>query len=96
MMRRRWSLLLGLADDAWKAGAPRIVPAIAEKSTPEEAVGAAHRQLLGVEPPAKITLAIVEGMGLKRGLPFDTRKDALPLARRMLAYCAMTPAFQTR
>jgi hypothetical protein len=27
---------------------------------------------------------------------FDSRKDALPLARRMLAYCAMTPAFQTR
>jgi len=35
-------------------------------------------------------------MGLKPGTPFDTRKDVLPLAKRMLAYCAMTPAFQMR
>ncbi len=96
MMRRRWSLLLGLADDAWKAGAPAIAHAIAGKSTPEQAVGAAHRQLLGIEAPTKVTIAIVEGLELKPGQPFDTRKDALPLARRMLAYCAMTPAFQTR
>jgi uncharacterized protein (DUF1800 family) len=96
MMRRRWSLLLGLADDAWKAGAPTIAQAIAGKPTPEQAVGAAHRQLLGIEAPTKVTIAIVEGLELKPGQPFDTRKDALPLARRMLAYCAMTPAFQTR
>jgi uncharacterized protein (DUF1800 family) len=96
MMRRRWSLLLGLADDAWKAGAPTIAQAIAGKPTPEQAVGAAHRQLLGVDAPAKVTIAIVEGLGLKPDQPFDSRKDALPLARRMLAYCAMTPAFQTR
>lgn len=96
MMRRRWSLLLGLADDAWKAGAPTAALAVAEKATPEQAAGEAYRRLLGAEPPAKITMAIVEGMGLKPGAVFESRKDALPLARRMLAYCAMTPAFQTR
>ena len=96
MMRRRWSLLLGLADDAWKAGAPAIARSIAEEPTPEQAVGAAHRELVGVEASPEVTIAIVEGLGLKRGLPFDTRKDAVPLARRMLAYCAMTPAFQGR
>jgi hypothetical protein len=52
--------------------------------------------MLGSEAPTKVTMAIVEGMGLKPGMAFDSRKDALPLARRMLAYCAMTPAFQTR
>src|SRR5476649_223549 len=96
MMRKRWELLLGLADDAWKAGAPKFAQALAEKPTAEEAVNAAHRQLLGVEAPAKTVHAIVDGMGLKPGMPFDTRKDAPQLARRLLAYCAMTPAFQMR
>jgi len=96
MVRRRWSLLLGLADDIWKAGAPIAAVAIAEKDTPESAVRAAHRVLLGSEGDGKLVMAIVHGLGLKPGLPFDTRKDALPLARRMLAYCAMTAAFQMR
>ena len=96
MMRRRWSLLLGLADDAWKAGAPQAALAVAEKTTAEHAAGEAYRRMLGAEPPPKVTMAIVEGLGLKPGMAFDNRKDALPLARRMLAYCAMTPVFQTR
>ena len=96
MMRRRWSLLFGLADDAWKAGTPQAALMVAQKPTPEQAVNAAHRQLLGVEAPTRVSLAIVDGLGLKGGTPFDTRKDALPLAKRMLAYCAMTPAFQMR
>ncbi|HLG49674.1 MAG TPA: DUF1800 domain-containing protein [Reyranella sp.] len=96
MMRQRWGLLLGLSDDAWKAGASQAAPAIAEARTSEQAADAAHRRLLGIEAPPKIVHAVVEGIGLKPGMPFDTRRDALPLARRMLAYCAMTPAFQTR
>ncbi len=35
-------------------------------------------------------------MGLKPDTPFQSRKDAPALAKRLLAYCAMTPAFQTR
>jgi uncharacterized protein (DUF1800 family) len=96
MMRRRWSLLLGMAEDAWKAGAPQLALILAQQPTPEQAVNAAHRRLLGVEAPPRVTMAIVEGIGLKPGMPFDTRKDVLPLAKRMLAYCAMTPSFQVR
>jgi uncharacterized protein (DUF1800 family) len=96
MMRRRWSLLLGLADDAWKAGAPPAAASVAEQATPAAAVNLAHRHLMGTQAPSPVLRAIVEGMGLKPGSAFDTRKDALPLARRMLSYCAMTPAFQTR
>jgi uncharacterized protein (DUF1800 family) len=95
-MRHRWTLLLGLADDWWKAGAPQSAAAIAEARTPHAAVNAAYRQLLGEEAPAKVAHAVVEGLGLKPDLPFDTRKDAPLLARRMLAYCAMAPAFQSR
>ena len=96
MMRHRWSLLLGLSDDAWKAGAPEAAMAIAEKRTAEEALNTAHRHLLGVAAPPKVMMAIIEGMGLHPGMPFDTRTDALQLSRHMLAYCAMTLAFQTR
>lgn len=96
MMRARWALLFGLSDDAWKAGAPKLAEKVAEQPTPEQAVNAAYRALLGGEAPARTQHAIVTGIGLKPGLPFNTRKDALPLARRMLAYCAMTPEFQTR
>ena len=96
MMRARWSLLLGLADDAWKAGAPDTTRWIANKPTPEAAVAAAHHMLLGVEPPPRTMAALMTGLGLRPGLVFEARKDAVPLARRMLAYCAMSPEFQTR
>jgi len=96
MMRARWGLLFGLSDDAWKAGAPAIASAIADRPTPEAAVAVAHQRLLGSAPPPPVTAAILGGMGLKPGIALETRKDAVPLARRMLAYCAMSPAFQTR
>ena len=96
MMRKRWEMLLGLSADAWKSGAPKFAQALAGKRTPVEAVTTAHRQLLGTEVSPKTVQAIVEGMGLHPAMPFDTRKDALQLSRHMLAYCAMTPAFQTR
>ncbi len=96
MMRMRWVMLFGMADDAWKAGPPVLAQALATKPTAEQAVNAAHRELLGVDVQPAVAHAIVAGMGLKPGMPFETRKDALPLARRLLAYCAMTPAFQTR
>ena len=96
MMRMRWAMLFGLADDAYKAGAASAATAIAGHPTPEAAVAAAHRTLLGREASPQVTAAILGGMGLKPGIAFETRKDALPLARRMLAYCAMSPAFQTR
>ncbi|SJZ85816.1 Protein of unknown function [Enhydrobacter aerosaccus] len=96
MMRRRWELLLGLSNDVWKAGPTHAATAVADKATAEEAVSVAHHRLLGVEAPPPVARAIVDGMGLKPGMPFDTRKDALPLSRQILAYCAMTPAFQVR
>jgi uncharacterized protein (DUF1800 family) len=96
MMRARWSLLLGLSDDAWKAGAPAVVPTIAGRATPEAAIAAAHQTLFGSEPSAQVAAAILSGLGVKPGIALDTRKDAVPLAKRMLAYCAMAPGFQTR
>jgi uncharacterized protein (DUF1800 family) len=97
MMRARWALLLGMADDAWKAGPSEVAQEIASGApSAQVALIVAHRKLLGVDPPAKVSAAILGGLGLQPAASFESRKDALPLARRMLAYCAMTPAFQTR
>jgi uncharacterized protein (DUF1800 family) len=96
LMRRRWILLLGLAEDWWKAGAPQSADAIAAARTPYAAVDAAYRHLSGEEAPPKVAQAIVEGLELRLDQPFSARKDAPALARRMLAYCAMAPAFQMR
>ncbi len=96
MIRARWTLMLGLVEDYWKAGVAAVVPAIASRPTPEAAVAAAHQRLLGSEPPPQVTAAILTGMGLRPGISLEARKDTVPVAKRMLAYCAMTPAFQTR
>src|SRR5471032_1159319 len=96
MMRARWALTLGLAEDGWKSGATAVLPAIAGRATPEAAITAAHQALLGTEPSAQISAAILSGLGVKPGSAFEARKDAMALAKRMLAYCAMAPGFQTR
>ena len=96
MMRRRWSLLLGLANDGWKAGAPPAAAELAQSATAEQAVKDAHRTVLGREAPDQVANAILAGMNLKPGILLKERKDALAIARQMLTYCAMTPAFQTR
>ncbi|MBN9535961.1 MAG: DUF1800 domain-containing protein [Alphaproteobacteria bacterium] len=96
MMRRRWSLLLGLADDAWKAGVSEAALTVAEQPSAGAALYAAYRQILGGGPSPEVTIGILGGMGLKPDTPFQSRKDAPALAKRLLAYCAMTPAFQTR
>lgn len=96
MMRARWGMLLGLAEDAWKAGSPGALASIAAKPTPEEAVTAAHVKLLGTSPTTKVMGGIVGGLGIRAGSEFEVRKDAMSLSRRMLAYCAMASEFQTR
>ena len=52
--------------------------------------------MLGREAPDQVANAILAGMNLKPGILLKERKDALAIARQMLTYCAMTPAFQTR
>ena len=59
-------------------------------------MAAAHHRLLGVEASPKVTAAVMSGLGLHAGMDFEAHRDAVPLARRMLAYCAMSPDFQTR
>ena len=95
-IRRRWSLVLGLADEAWKTGHPAVADRIAQEPTSEGALASSHEVLLGTPPSAKVAAAVLGSLGLDAKASFARRKDALPLARRLLAYCGMTPEFQVR
>lgn len=95
-MRRRWSLLLGLADNAWGTGAPEAAEAVAAQPTLLAAVTAANRILLGTEPDAGLVNAIAAGLRIDPKAPFKARGDAPARARRVLAYCALSTPFQVR
>lgn len=95
-VRRRWSLLMGLADNAWAAGVSNVAEIVAAEPTVARAMLTAHQALLGAAPDQRTQAAIIEGMNLRPRDGFSNRKDAPALARRLLAYCGMLPAFQTR
>ena len=94
--RKRWSLLLGLADNGWGAGVPQAVEPIAHQPTVAAGIGEAHRHLLGSEADAALVNAIATGMALDPKANLKGRGDAAPVARRLLAYCAMSAPFQMR
>ncbi|MBS0244447.1 MAG: DUF1800 family protein, partial [Proteobacteria bacterium] len=95
-IRKRWTLVLGLAEDWWKTGAPAAAAEIARLPTAGTALDRAHALLHGsLASPATAT-AILHGMGLGPQTPFAARKTALQESRRLLAFCAMTPEFQRR
>lgn len=96
-MRRRWSLLLGLAENWWKTGALDGARLFPEPVGAREAVDGWQRALHGAEPEAATTGAILAGMALDpaaRLVPGS--KDGDATLRRLAAYTAMAPRFQTR
>jgi uncharacterized protein (DUF1800 family) len=95
-LRRRWSLVLGLADDWWKSGTSAAADEIAHAPTAIAALQASHAVLLDGPASPAVASAILGGLHLDPGAPFAARKDAVPLARHLLAYVAMTPEFQRR
>jgi len=95
-MRRRWSLVVGLADNTWGTGLTGAAESVAAEPTVGRALIAARQAVTGSAPDERTASAIFEGMGLNPRDGFAARKDAPALSRRMLAYCAMLPSFQTR
>jgi uncharacterized protein (DUF1800 family) len=95
-LRHRWSLLIGLADNAWATGQPRVAESVAAEPTVGRALITAHQALFGTAPVERTASAILEGMNLHPHDAFSNRKDAPALSRRLLAYCGMLPPFQIR
>src|ERR1700730_124651 len=68
-VRRRWSLVLGLADEAWKTGHPVAADGIAQEPTADAALARSHKVLLGAPPPASVAAAVLGGLGLDDKAP---------------------------
>ncbi len=96
-LRRRWSLLLGLAENGWKTGALDTTRVFAGPVTAQEAADGWQRSLLGTEPAATTTRAILDGMKLDPAARLAPgSKDGDARLRRIAAYAAMAPRFQVR
>jgi uncharacterized protein (DUF1800 family) len=97
IMLRRWSLLLGLAENWWKTGV--FTPS--ERLSGPDTVGAVAREwqrvLAGYEPPDRSVDAILAGMRLNPDARITPDgKDADAKLRRIVAYTAMAPWFHLR
>jgi uncharacterized protein (DUF1800 family) len=95
-VRRRWSLVLGLADNAWATGLPGVANMVAAEPTVGRAMITAHQALFGTAPDQPTASAVLGGMSLNPRDSFSSRNNAPALSRRLLAYCGMLPSFQTR
>ena len=94
-MRRRWALIIGLADNAWQNG---VIPAVAHRAagTPTpRALTAYWLRRLGAD--AADEPVIVEALGRAPDQPVG-RPDEADYAKRLAriaAYAALVPSFQS-
>ncbi|CAO3434405.1 hypothetical protein [Azospirillum doebereinerae] len=96
-MRRRWSLILGLAENRWGSGALDGTRLFSDPVTAQEAADGWQRALHGAEPEEATSRAILAGMALDpaaRLVPGSRDGDAK--LRRIAAYAAMAPRFHAR
>lgn len=97
-MRRRWQLVQGLAENRWGNGLvdPRAALGPASRSFGAAADDWAAR-LLGVAPGWPGAQAILAGLNIDPARALDAGKpaDTTNLLRRILAFTAMSPEFQS-
>lgn len=96
VLRRRWSLVMGLSDNSWGTGAFTPARRLAASVRAGEALQAWHGELTGTEADEPTMAAILAGLNLAAEDNFGQRADVNALTRRMVAYCAMTAAFNLR
>ena len=96
VLRKRWTLVSGLSDNWWGTGVFSPSARLNRPVTAAQAIALWHGELTGLEADGRTVAAILSGMQLAAGapLPGDSRSD--PVHRRILACCAMTPAFNLR
>lgn len=96
-MRRRWALLLGLADNAWKTGMLDIGATFTGPVTALAAAETWQRKLHAGEPEAETSDAILSGMALDPAAVLTPgSRDGDARLRRMAAFVAMAPRFNRR
>ncbi|MCW2240012.1 DUF1800 domain-containing protein [Azospirillum canadense] len=96
-MRRRWSLLLGLAENWWKTGAPDPARHFSGPVAAGPAVDHWQRVLFGRDPAPDVTAAILAGMKLGPDATLAPgSRDGDARLRRIAAFVAMAPPFHQR
>ncbi|MCW2245726.1 uncharacterized protein (DUF1800 family) [Azospirillum fermentarium] len=96
-MRRRWALVMGLAENRWGTGAAALPAGTPPPATAQAAAEAWQRTLFAGPPDPAVTAAVLPGVGLAPGvpLPADPHK-AGEVLHRLAAYVAMAPRFNLR
>jgi uncharacterized protein (DUF1800 family) len=96
-MRRRWLILLALADNSWGTGALEPAPALAGgATTPRQAADFWLRAMLGTVDPAA-SEAIAGAVDRPPDLPIGPPEapDTKKRLARIAAFAAMSPEFQS-
>ncbi len=96
VLRQRWALVLGLSENWWGTGAFDPTAALAGPMAAADALAHWHQELTGIPPAPETVSAILDGMRLPADRLLGQRPESIPPARRMVAYCAMSPAFTLR
>ena len=96
VLRKRWSLLLGLSENWWGTGVFEPAAALGRPMAAGETAALWHQRLTGEAPDAATAAAILGGMRLDPKRPLGQSPDDARTLRRVAAYCAMTPAFNLR
>jgi hypothetical protein len=95
-MRRRWALMLAVAENAWGTGdlpMPRLMPMA--PTTPRVIVEHYAQTMHGAPQPATVT-AVLEGLGWPADEPLGdpAKPDVAKRVARLAALTAMAPEFQ--
>ncbi|KAA0593768.1 DUF1800 domain-containing protein [Azospirillum lipoferum] len=96
-MRRRWGLLLGLAENRWETGAIDLAARFPAPLPAAAAVDRWQGMLQDGEPEPATTAAILSGMGLAADAMLTPgTKAGDDRLRRVAAFVAMAPRFNQR
>lgn len=93
-MRRRWQLVQGLADNRWGNGLLDTAPIDAAHQQAGPAAETWAKRLLGAEAGTNDAAQVLAGLGIDPGKNMVNGKAATDELRRIVAFLAMSPAFQ--
>ena len=96
VLRRRLTLVLGLTDNWWGTGTFSPSSRLGKPMTAAETVALWHGDLTGVEADDATIAAILIGLKMDNNAPLPLGPNTDAIHRHILAYCAITPAFNLR
>ncbi len=94
VLRKRWTLVLGLTENWWGTGVFTPSARIAGAVTAGQALALWHQDLTGIAADPATIAAVLAPMRLAEDAPLPPAADGVH--RRLLAYSAMTSAFNLR